>query len=136
MLIADFKTISIQHSAFSNPMPPLRYVVLRHSDIAEPHFDLMFETLPGSMLATWRSERWPIDSVTPLIRLRDHRRFYLDYEGELSGQRGNVQRVAEGTCEVEIGENSIWRIRFLTGSPPATLELRKIADQQWEASPG
>ena len=33
-------------------MPPLRYVILWHDGVAEPHFDLMFETLPGSALAT------------------------------------------------------------------------------------
>ena len=41
-------------------MAPLQYVILRHEEIAEPHFDLMFETLPGSELATWQAERWPI----------------------------------------------------------------------------
>src|SRR5579864_4618441 len=97
-------------------MNRLRYVVLRHADVEEPHFDLMFETLPGSMLATWRSEQWPIESATPLTRLRDHRRLYLEYEGNLSDQRGSVQRIAEGNCEVEVGENSVWRIRLVTGS--------------------
>ena len=42
-------------------MPPLRYVILWHDGVAEPHFDLMFETLPGSALATWRSPRWPVE---------------------------------------------------------------------------
>jgi hypothetical protein len=127
----------LNESAISNQqsaMTPLRYVVLRHSDIAEPHFDLMFETLPGSMLATWRAESWPIESVTPLTRLRDHRRLYLEYEGELSGRRGSVIRVAEGNCHVEIGENSVWKIQILTGSSPTTLLLRQIANEQWEAS--
>ena len=116
-------------------MSPLRYVVLHHSDVDEPHFDLMFETLPGSMLATWRSAEWPIDGATPLTRLRDHRRLYLEYEGDLSGDRGTVMRVAEGTCQVEVGENAVWRIQLLTGSPPATLVLRQITDEHWEVSP-
>ena len=117
-------------------MPPLRYVILRHSDVGEPHFDLMFETLPGSMLTTWRSPQWPIESATPLTRLRDHRRLYLEYEGDLSDQRGFVQRVAEGNCTVEVGENDLWTIRFLTGTPPHTLVLRRIDAQTWEAAPG
>jgi hypothetical protein len=117
-------------------MDSLRYVVLRHSDVDEPHFDLMFETLPGSMLATWRSEVWPIESTTPLTRLRDHRRLYLEYEGDLSGHRGSVIRVADGTCQVEVGENAVWRIELLTGGPPATLLVSQIASERWEATPG
>jgi hypothetical protein len=117
-------------------MSPLRYVILRHEHVDEPHYDLMFEALPGSMLATWRSEVWPIESPTPLLRLRDHRRLYLTYEGDLSGSRGSVQRIAEGNCQVEVGEQSIWTIRLLTGAPPQTLRLRQISAEQWQAEPG
>jgi hypothetical protein len=116
-------------------MQPLRYVVLQHAQIDESHFDLMFETLPGSMLATFRSERWPIETRTALRRLRDHRRLYLEYEGEIAGGRGAVYRMAEGTCELEIGENSVWSVRLLSGSPPGRLLLRQIDGERWEASP-
>lgn len=34
------------------------------------------------------------------VRMRDHRRVYLDYEGEVSGERGSVRRVASGVVEV------------------------------------
>lgn len=114
---------------------PLRYVVLQHADVDEPHFDLMFETLPGSMLATWRSEIWPIDRPTPLTRLRDHRRLYLEYEGQLSGQRGTVYRVAEGNCEVDVGERGVWTIRLLSGAKPQELVFQQISTEQWEAQP-
>ena len=116
-------------------MSPLRYVILHHTDISEPHFDLMFETLPGSMLATWRSQTWPIEAPAELTRLRDHRRFYLEYEGDLSDQRGAVMRVAEGTCEVEVGENAVWTVRFLSGVPPQTLVLRPLDVSRWQAAP-
>ena len=75
---------------------PLRYVVLRHEGVAEPHYDLMFETAPGSALATWRSAEWPLRLGTPLTHLKDHRPSYLKYEGELSNGRGSVRRVASG----------------------------------------
>jgi hypothetical protein len=126
---------SIQHSAFII-QHFLRYVILRHEGIAEPHFDLMFETLPGSALATWRSLSWPIEGPTPLHRLKDHRGIYLDFEGELSGHRGRVRRVAAGECEVEIGENAVWAIRLLTGSSPGdTLTLEWKTGGSWEARP-
>lgn len=111
-------------------------MVLRHSDVSEPHFDLMFETLPGSMLATWRSPEWPIETATRVTRLRDHRRLYLEYEGTLTDQRGSVHRVADGNCTVEIGESSVWTIKLLTGSPPRALTLRQLHDEQWEVDAG
>ena len=114
-------------------MPPLRYVILWHDGVPEPHYDLMFETLPGSALATWRSPRWPIDSPTPVTRLKDHRRAYLEFEGDLTGRRGRVDRAASGTCELEIGEGAVWSIRLLSGAPPQRLVLRRLHEDRWQA---
>ena len=33
----------------------------------------------------------------PAVRLPDHRKHYLDYEGEVDGNRGRVSRVEAGT---------------------------------------
>jgi hypothetical protein len=81
-------------------MAGLRYVVLHHTGIGNPHFDLMIELSPGSELSTWRLRHWPPlpgDEFTPLAK---HRRDYLVYEGAVSGNRGKVKRVAAGTCEI------------------------------------
>ena len=75
----------------------LRFVVLQHSGFGDPHFDLMFETSPGSPLATWRCDQWPFGEQPNLEPLGDHRRAYLDYEGPVSGNRGTVRRVESGT---------------------------------------
>ena len=56
----------------------------------------MFETAPGSLLATWRSPAWPVLPGTPLTPLPDHRADYLTYEGPVSRNRGTVRRVAAG----------------------------------------
>ncbi len=80
--------------------PLLRYVVLRHEGVANPHFDLMFETSPGSPLATWRAMEWPIKNGSPMEYLADHRNAYLNYEGPISNNRGHVQRVMAGTHNV------------------------------------
>jgi hypothetical protein len=72
---------------------PLKYVVLRHEGMDEPHFDLMFETKPGSDLATWRANEWPISPQTQFTPLRPHRRAYLQYQGALSDNRGTVHRL-------------------------------------------
>ena len=79
---------------------PLRYVVLRHEGVPDPHFDLMFETSPGSKLSTWRSATWPPAPDTPLTALQEHRAVYLTYEGPLTDDRGTVRRVASGRHRV------------------------------------
>jgi len=116
-------------------MATLRYVILRHDGVAEPHFDLMLETYPGSQLSTWRLANWPVESTTPATRLRDHRRFYLEYEGEVGGHRGFVHRIADGTCEIEIGEGSVWKIRILTGTTPQPFTLKLVEGEMWELTP-
>ena len=117
-------------------MQPLRYVVLHHTGGTESsHFDLMFETLPGSMLATWRSETWPIELPVQLTRLRDHRRLYLEYEGDLADHRGTVYRVAEGNCEVEVGADAVWTIRLLSGISPQSLVFTRLDAGAWRVEP-
>ena len=81
-------------------MNDLRYVVLRHEGVPEPHFDVMFETSPGSPLTTFRSDTWPVIAESKLTRIQDHRRAYLEFEGEISNNRGHVTRVASGMCSV------------------------------------
>lgn len=108
--------------------PSLRYAVLHHTGVAVPHFDLLFETYPGSVLTTWRAAAWPVTADASVTRLPDHRRLYLTFEGELTGRRGRVERVAGGTCAVEVGENATWTIRLLSGASPATFILRPAGE--------
>jgi hypothetical protein len=116
------------------PAPPsLRYVVLRHEGIPNPHFDLMFETLPGSVLATWRSPIWPIDTDTPVTRLTDHRREYLDFEGALTGDRGHVQRVTTGFCRLDRLDDTRWRFTFRDFVATSQLEFRHDTADEWLA---
>jgi hypothetical protein len=79
----------------------LRYAVLRHEGVDQPHFDLLFETSPGSMLQTWRLPAWPLVQVEEATRIRDHRPAFLAYQGQLTGDRGHVMRVDEGTCTLD-----------------------------------
>src|SRR4051812_5986230 len=82
---------------------PLRFVILNHIGIADPHFDLMIESAPGGELLTWRCPENPLARyLTIAHRLGDHRRAYLEYEGELSGGRGLVTRVAGGLCAFQL----------------------------------
>jgi hypothetical protein len=80
----------------NSPSSPLRFVVHYHDGIARPHFDLMFELESGGKLATWRSPHWPPLPGDRLEKIADHRVDYLEYEGELSDDRGRVRRIVRG----------------------------------------
>jgi hypothetical protein len=91
---------------------PVRYVVLRHEGVAEPHFDLMIESKPGGALMTWRLAQWPITRAVQPLRLGDHRREYLEYEGEVSGGRGWVKRIERGECELDLSDGAECIVHF------------------------
>ncbi len=113
----------------------LRFAVLWHHEVAEPHFDLMFETAPGSQLATWRSSAWPIIESTALQRLKDHRRIFLTFEGELSSDRGKVQRVADGACEILSVSAQKFVVRLNDEEQSFQLTLEQIDQEIWQAIP-
>jgi hypothetical protein len=89
-------------------------VLLRHELPDGPgHFDWLLERPGYPDLMTFRV-RERIDLLGPgepggftATRLEDHRRAYLTYEGPISGGRGSVTRVAEGTCEVQEGPDGV-----------------------------
>ncbi len=116
------------------PTPPaLRYVILRHDGIPEPHFDLMFESAPGSLLMTWRSPNWPIERETPLVKLDDHRRDYLDYQGPVSGNRGHVTRVAAGVFQLKRRSDTLWVFTFRDLVARRQLAFRHDSTDHWSA---
>jgi hypothetical protein len=102
----------------------LTYVVLRHDGIPAPHYDLMFETSPGSALATWRLLTWPVQPGAALIPLPNHRRAYLTYEGAVTGGRGTVRRVASGLHEVIADGPDGMVVRLIDGGGGAGMTLR------------
>lgn len=111
----------------------MRMVLLLHElPDGSSHFDWMIQREPdlGAGLLTFRvSVR--IDQMEQgtfeAVRLADHREAYLSFEGEVSGGRGRVSRVASGDVrrlremagEIEIegvlGVTGIWRGRGRDG---------------------
>ncbi len=109
----------------------LRFVLLRH-EVPEgfgrsSHWDLMIErpdVAEEHRLATWAIEALPVTWAEFLqiddcsrdrieaIQLPDHRAHYLDYEGPIPGDRGQVSRSLAGNvtwliateekCEIEL----------------------------------
>jgi len=74
-----------------------RYVILEH-DWPTRHWDFLLEA--GSVLRAWRLLAEPAPGCrVPAEPNADHRLFYLDYEGPVSGDRGNVSRWDAGTFD-------------------------------------
>ena len=109
----------------------LRYVILRHDGVPEPHFDVMVETVADGPLMTWRSSEWPIATEANLTKLGEHRREYLEYEGPVSNDRGFVKRVEAGQCEID------WTMRhdFVLKLTNSKLHLRWLENDHWVATP-
>jgi hypothetical protein len=75
----------------------MRFVILTH-DWPFPHWDFLAES--GGALRAWRLLAEPTADTDILAEPNfDHRLFYLEYEGPLSGGRGSVSRWDSGSCE-------------------------------------
>ena len=77
-----------------------RFVILQHQLPTGEHWDIMLET--ATALTTWSIlPQLPLGSsfTCPATPLPAHRKHYLDYEGEISGNRGRVVRLDSGTYE-------------------------------------
>jgi len=110
-----------------------RFVILEH-DHPELHWDLMLEA--SEVLRTWKLAGPPSADHEVLVQSSfDHRLFYLDYEGPISGNRGNVVRWDEGEfawLKQEAGEvavlltgkrlRGVLRLRLITGNGTVSFE--------------
>jgi len=105
-----------------------RYVILEH-DWDGVHYDLMFEQ--GERLLTWRLDSRLQPGVQSATKLQDHRKDYLTYEGLVSGNRGSVRRVAEGSFSVTASKSQEM-ILVLNGTYHGNLTLRQLAGDQWQ----
>jgi hypothetical protein len=109
----------------------LSYVVLHHTGVDNAHYDLMYESAPGSALTTWRLPIWPVTAATPIERLPDHRRDYLTYEGPVSNNRGQVARVASGDCQIEAPDPRTFILHL--DSPVTHITFIQSGPNQWTA---
>ncbi|MEW6198949.1 MAG: DNA polymerase ligase N-terminal domain-containing protein [Planctomycetota bacterium] len=78
------------------------FALLEHTTGTDRHWDLLIEAPGAERLATWRLAANPLETVgaVPAERLQDHRRVYLEFEGELTGGRGIVRRLDRGGAVV------------------------------------
>jgi hypothetical protein len=131
-----------------------RFVLLYHECPADygraSHWDLMLEA--GESLRTWALFELPHDwtaaqsytaSLFPLCAaastenivvvapLGDHRRDYLEYEGQVSGERGRVMRIDAGGYKTLSESPQCWMLEISGGCVRGNATLtagRQIAD--------
>ncbi len=76
------------------------FVLHKHSGYGQLHYDLMIAR--DRTLATWQLFADPRDlprgREIPAVRIQPHRKAYLDYQGPVSGARGQVERLDRGRC--------------------------------------
>ena len=63
------------------------------------HYDLMLEH--GEGLRTWRLVNTAFQAFQVARQIKDHRKSYLDFEGEIPGERGRVKIWDTGTYSVD-----------------------------------
>jgi len=90
------------------------FVILIHSGNGPTHYDLMIRQ--DQALATWQLDLSPADllpgQALTARRLQDHRLEYLDYEGPVSRQRGEVRRLDRGPCRLLDCHPTAWRVQL------------------------
>lgn len=111
-----------------------RFVILRHtmpSHASRPsHWDLMFD-VGDTGLKTWAVYQDPSSGeVQPADPLADHRKSYLDFEGDLSQDRGEVARWDAGTHEVLTHDAQGMQIRLL-GTRLRGIAIFILAHDRW-----
>jgi hypothetical protein len=111
-----------------------RYVVLQHlmppSSGRESHYDLMLER--DGMLLTWAITELPQAGLrTAAKRLPDHRPAYLDYEGPVSGDRGEVRRVAAGEYRCRVVREERLLVELSGRDDLLLADLQQMEGDQW-----
>jgi hypothetical protein len=113
------------------PLGLVQYVVLFHSGVPQPHFDVMFESSEVDGLITFRAQDWPVKDEATWEQIGLHRRDYLDFQGKLSRDRGEVRRVAFGRCTVD-PPDGLTRGRAIIRLDGEILSMKKSTETKWD----
>jgi len=114
-----------------------RFVIHRHTREDQPvHWDLMFET--GRDLLTYRLDK-PAEQLSAgpvnAVRIFDHPRKFLTYEGSVNNGKGNVRIADAGTYRL-ISRAADRMELFLQGKiVTGRFTLRHIEADRWELAP-
>ena len=125
-------------------MQPLRTAILEHATANDIHHDWLIEDpslpdpkAPSARLWTARvtppPQDWPKLKRFDLTVIPPHRRLYLDYQGEVAGNRGHVCRLDSGLCEVLLWSDARIVLTMRTEVMQVDLRLTQQAGNHWVA---
>ena len=103
------------------------------------HYDWLFEnpTRPPTTgdLITFRAPTpisdWPDHQSIDLIRLPDHRRAYLDYQGPISHNRGHVTRIERFTLTAAHWSDTAAQLTLHREHETLSVRLQHNGDDRW-----
>ena len=104
-----------------------RFTISHHAGSKEGnHYDLLLEQ--GETLKTWRLENPSFQVPQTAKQIQDHRKIYLDYEGEVSGGRGTVKIWDTGAYVADRWEEKRIRIAVVGRQLRTRLRLDRSDD--------
>src|SRR5438132_9523 len=107
-----------------------RYVLLEH-DHPFLHWDFMLED--DDVLRTWRLMNLPRPGETiAATALSNHRLSYLDYEGPVSDNRGQVRRLDAGTFAWQTDECNRLEVILNGRCLHGIAVLTRIRGEEWQ----
>jgi hypothetical protein len=109
-----------------------RFVILEH-DHPYLHWDVMLES--GTVLRTWRLAAPPSrQGAIAATAVLDHRLLYLDYEGPISGDRGQVVRWDHGTFSGEVKDAKLVAVHLAGERIRGVLRLQHAEGDSWNGA--
>lgn len=113
-----------------------QFVILLHTlppaSTRASHYDFMLEH--EGQLLTWALASLPSPAPQRAEALPAHRLAYLDYEGPVSNDRGEVRRQDHGMFQWQELQPDQVKVRLQGVLCQGVLTLRRVVDQFWEAS--
>lgn len=113
--------------------------VLEHTTRDGVHYDWLLADPADADGLLWTAradlppQLWVNAAAWSLTPIGAHRRAYLKYEGPVSGDRGVVRRIDQGTFVPELWTVSRIVIDIEMGLVRGRLELAKASDARWQA---
>jgi hypothetical protein len=110
-----------------------RFVIHHHTGHGAPHWDLMLED--GDALATWQLDAAPSvgrREAIRALRIEDHRKAYLTYEGSISRDRGQVMIHDTGTYATLRRDDAEWRFELRGTQVVGAFVIRRSEDDRGE----
>ena len=120
-----------------------RTALLRHTLRAEQHFDwLIHDPRPPHPSHAYWTLRVPLPTwqwcQTPSLiveSIAHHRKHYLRYQGPVSGGRGSVMRVDEGSTRCVLWSESVRRFVVRFHHLHGAIDLHRLSERRWRLVP-